>query len=525
MSPEVTEGHDTREPWWKTTVTYQIYPRSFCDTTGDGVGDLDGVIAHLDHLEWLGVGALWLSPVFRSPMVDHGYDVADYCDIDPLFGDLDTMDRLIAEAHARGIRVILDWVPNHSSDQHPWFLESRSSRDNPKRDWYIWRDGDPDVPPNNWQAEFPAGPAWGWDEPTGAWYLHMFTPGQPDLNWANPEVRAAMHDTLRFWLDRGVDGFRMDVVHAIGKPDGLPDRRRGPGRVLLEFDGVEFDTAVVHEYLRGIRAVLDEYEGDRMSVGEVYILDPHKVARFHGDDDELHLSFNFLPLWSPWDPEGWRGQVLAATEAFDPVGAWTTWVLSNHDVPRHRSRYGGDERIARAAAVLLLTLRGAPYLYAGEELGLLDAEVPEHLQQDPAGRRDGCRAPIPWDAGATHGWVRADNWLPFPPEADRRHVAAQHADAGSTAHLYRALIGARAGSPALAAGTLTLLDGPAPVLAFERVHGDDRRVVVVNMSDDDVDGVAVAGEWIVEVRSDSPEPGPWTGAVPAQTGVVLRPAG
>jgi alpha-glucosidase len=273
-------GAETEEPWWKTAVTYQIYPRSFCDTSGNGIGDLDGVVAHLDHLVWLGIDAIWLSPVFRSPMVDHGYDVADYCDIDPLFGDLASMDRLIAEAHGRDIRVILDWVPNHSSDQHPWFLESRSSRDNPKRDWYIWRDGDPDSPPNNWQAEFPAGPAWRWDDHTGAWYLHMFTPEQPDLNWANPEVRAAMHDTLRFWLDRGVDGFRMDVVHAIGKPDGLPDRPSGPGTVLTEFDGTRFETGIVHDHLRGIRAVLDEYDGDRMSIGEVYILDPHKVATF-----------------------------------------------------------------------------------------------------------------------------------------------------------------------------------------------------------------------------------------------------
>jgi alpha-glucosidase len=513
------------EPWWKTAVTYQIYPRSFCDTTGDGVGDLDGVIAHLDHLQWLGVGALWLSPVFHSPMVDHGYDVADYCDIDPLFGDLETMDRLIADAHARDIRVILDWVPNHSSDQHPWFLESRSSRDNPKRDWYIWRDGDPDAPPNNWQAEFPAGPAWRWDELTGAWYLHMFTPEQPDLNWANPEVRAAMHDTLRFWLDRGVDGFRMDVVHAIGKPDGLPDRRRGPGSVLLEFDGVEFDTAIVHEHLRGIRAVLDDYDGDRMSIGEVYILDPHKVAGFYGNGDELHLSFNFLPLWSDWDPEAWRRQVVDAADAFDPVGAWTTWVLSNHDVPRHRTRYGGDERIARAAAVLLLTLRGAPYLFAGEELGLLDAEVPAAQQQDPAGRRDGCRSPIPWDATPTHGWTREDNWLPFPPEAETRNVAAQQADADSIANLYRRVIAARTASPALQAGSLDLLEGPPTVLAFARAHENDRRVVVVNMGDHDVDDLSIQGDWVVDVRSDSLDRDTWAGSVPAQTGMVLRPAG
>lgn len=516
--------HDPDEPWWKTVVTYQIYPRSFCDTTGNGVGDLEGVIAHLDHLAWLGVGAVWLSPVFRSPMVDHGYDVADYCDIDPLFGDLDVVDRLIAEAHRRGIRVILDWVPNHSSDQHPWFLESRSSRDNPKRDWYIWRDGDPDTPPNNWQAAFPEGPAWRWDDHTGAWYLHMFTPEQPDLNWANPAVREAMHDTLRFWLDRGVDGFRMDVVHAIGKPDGLPDRAAGPGSTLLEFDGTTFDTGVVHEYLRGIRAVLDEYGGDRMSIGEVYILDPRKVAAFYGDGDELHLSFNFLPLWSEWDATVWRRHIAEALDAFDPIGAWSTWVLSNHDVPRHRTRYGGDERVARAAAVLLLTLRGAPYLYAGEEFGLLDAIVPEEQRQDPAGNRDGCRAPIPWDASPTHGWVSDDTWLPFPPEADQRNAAMQVDDSGSIANLYRALISARSASPALRSGSLVLRDAPASVVAYERAHGDDRRVVLVNMGDSAVDGVDPGGDWEIEIRSDTATGGRFDGTLPAAVGMVLRPA-
>jgi alpha-glucosidase len=295
--------------------------------------------------------------------------------------------------------------------------------------------------------------------------------------------------------------------------------------VLLECDGVEFDTAVVHEHLRGVRAVLDEYDGDRMSIGEVYILDPHKVAGFYGDDDELHLSFNFLPLWSAWDPEVWRRQVVDAADAFDPVGAWTTWVLSNHDVPRHRTRYGGDERVARAAAVLLLTLRGAPYLYAGEELGLLDADVPAAQQQDPAGRRDGCRAPIPWDATRTHGWTRQDNWLPFPPEADDRNVASQQADADSIANLYRRVIAARTASPALQAGSLELLDGPPTVLAFARVHENDRRVVVVNMGDRDVDDLVISGDWEVEVRSDSLGHGPWVGSVPAQTGMVLRPAG
>ena len=509
-------------PWWRSAVVYQIYPRSFCDTTGNGVGDLEGVIARLDHLEWLGVDAIWLSPVFPSPMVDHGYDVADYCDIDPLFGDLATMDRLLAAAHERGIRVVLDWVPNHSSDQHPWFVASRSSRDDPKRDWYIWRDGHADTPPNNWQAVFPEGPAWTWDDTTEAWYLHLFTVEQPDLNWANPEVQAAMLDTLRFWLDRGVDGFRMDVVHAIGKPEGLPDRPAGPGTPLAEND-----VPVTHDYLRAIRAVLDDYPGERMSVGEVYLLEPERVADYYGDDDELHLSFNFAALWAPWDAAAWRSQIEQATRAFEPVDAWPTWVLSNHDVTRHRQRYGGDERIARAAAVLLLGLRGTPFLYAGEELGLVDADVPAERQQDPSGHRDGCRAPIPWDDTPAHGWASPDPWLPFPPEADARNATIQRSTPGSIASLYRALLAARKRSPALRLGEQTLLDVAAGVVAWERRHHDDRRVVLVNMTGEPV-AVALppsdVGAWEVDVSSTADLAAGWDGGLPPHAAVVLRPS-
>ncbi|RLE25386.1 MAG: alpha-amylase [Actinobacteria bacterium] len=507
------------EPWWKSAVIYQIYPRSFCDSTGNGVGDLEGIINHLEHLSWLGVDAIWLSPVFTSPMVDHGYDVSNYCDIDPLFGDLDTFDRLVARCHEHGIRVILDWVPNHSSDQHPWFVDSRSSRDSAKRDWYIWRDGTPDSPPNNWQAEFPAGPAWAWDETTQAWYLHMFAPEQPDLNWANPEVREAMHATLRFWLDRGVDGFRMDVVHAIGKPDGLPDREQGPGQPLTEFDN-----AVTHDYLKDIRAVLDEYDGDRMAVGEVYLLDSFRVATYYGDNDELHLSFNFLPLWTRWEAEPWRKQIEVAIEAFDSIDAWTTWVLSNHDVPRHRSRYGGDERTARAAAVLLLCLRGTPFLYAGEELGLLDADVPPELSQDPAGKRDGCRAPIPWDSTETHGWVRPDNWLPFPPESETRNAETQHADPASMANLYREIITARRDSPALQLGSIELLPSPNGVLVFERRNGDDRRLVIVNMGNDQADISGLIDGWEVQLRTEAERDAPPDNHIPARCAEILRPS-
>ncbi len=497
---------------------YQIYPRSFCDTTGNGVGDLAGIIAHLDHLEWLGVDAIWLSPVFTSPMVDHGYDVADYCDIDPVFGDLEQFDRLVAEAHRRNIRVVLDWVPNHTSDQHPWFVESRSSVDSPYRDWYVWREGDADTPPNNWQAALSEGPAWTWDERTGSWYLHLFTPNQPDLDWSNDDVRSAMLDTLRFWLDRGIDGFRMDVVHLIAKPAGLPDRPTGPGQVI-----VDIDEPAVHGYLRAIRAVLDDYAQEPMSVGEVYLLDPTRVADYYGDGDELHLSFNFIALHGPWDAEHWNREIRAAQAAFEPVDAWPTWVLSNHDQTRHRQRYGGSERVARAAAVLLLTLRGTPFLYAGEEFGLVDAEVPREQQQDPQGRRDGCRAPIPWDATPAHGWRRTDNWLPFPPDSSTRNAATLRSDPASILHLYRRVVGFRRSSQALRVGDMVVLDAPPGVVAWERTTDDERVVIVINMSDTST-SFELSGAWTVAIDSSTgaaEDSQPYGGAVPAQAGVVL----
>ncbi len=506
------------EPWWKSAVVYQIYPRSFADSDGDGVGDLEGIRRHLDHLEWLGVDAVWISPFFRSPMADFGYDVADYCGVDPLFGTLEDFGRLVEEAHERGLRVLVDWVPNHSSDRHPWFVESRSSRDSPKRDWYLWVDGTADQPPNNWKAAFSqTEPAWTWDDATGQWYLHLFLPQQPDLNWRNPDVVGAMHETLRFWLDRGVDGFRMDVIHALVKKEGYPD----VDDPWLSTD--RFDEPATHERIRAFRRLLDGYPGDRVSVGEVFILSTAKVAEYYGDNDELHLAFNFPPLFAPWDTAKWRTRIDRVVEEFDPRGAWPTWVLSNHDNPRHRTRYGGSEATARAAAVLLLTLRGTPFLYQGEELGLLDADVPPDRRVDPGGR-DGSRAPIPWDVSPTHGWGdRAEPWLPFPPEADVRNVEAERADPTSVLHLYRRLLAARHDSDALRLGTWQQLPSPDGVLAYERVLDDDRRVVIVNFTDADRT-VSVGGDWTVDVASDGAgEGGRYAGAVAGDQAVVLRP--
>ena len=506
-------------PWWKTGVVYQIYPRSFLDTDGNGVGDLAGISAKLDYLAWLGVDAIWLSPFYPSPMRDFGYDVADYCDVDPLFGSLDDFDALVDAAQQRDIRVVVDWVPNHSSDQHPWFVESRASRDSAKRDWYYWRDGGgPDAPPNNWTANFVGGPAWTWDDATAQWYLHLFLPQQPDLNWNNPEVVAAMHETLRFWLDRGVAGFRIDVVHAIGKGEDLPD---WPADLTPVEHSMVHDYLRTHELLRDIRRLLDSYDGDRMTVGEVYILSTAKVAEYYGDNDELHLAFNFPPLYAPWDAAVWRRRIERAVTEFDARAAWPTWVLSNHDNPRHRTRYGGSEARARAAAVLLLSLRGTPFLYAGEELGLEDAVIPDERVVDPGGR-DGCRAPIPWDRTPGHGWASADPWLPWPPDATIRNAAVLADDQGSILNLYRQLLAARRASPALHRGDFGFLPSAEGVIAFERQSDGDRRVVLVNFTDAEA-SVALDGAYTVDVSTGWAAPSErYDGVVPPSGAAILR---
>jgi alpha-glucosidase len=483
-------------PWWQSAVVYQIYPRSFCDTTGNGVGDLEGIRQRLEHLAWLGVDAIWVSPFFPSPMKDYGYDVANFCGVDPLFGTLADFDRLLDEAHARGLRVLIDWVPNHTSDQHPWFVDARSSRTAAHRDWYVWRDGDPDQPPNNWRAAFLDSPAWSFDEATRQWYLHLFLAEQPDLDWNNREVVAAMHDSLRFWLDRGVDGFRMDVIHCIGKNPALADH---PDAVAKIPACALNDDPLTHSLLREIRSVLAEYPGERVMVGEVFLLSTDAVAAYYGNGDELHLAFNFPPLYAPWKASAWREHIERTEAALADRNAWPTWVLSNHDNPRHRTRYGSEAR-ARAAAMLLLALRGTPFLYAGEELGLEDAVIPDDRRLDPGGR-DGCRAPIPWDAAAGHGWAREAAWLPWPPDAGQRNAAVLRADEQSLLHLYRRLLAHRRASPALHGGVTSWLEAPDYVLAFQRVFEGDRWTVLVNFGEEDRE-VVLAGSWSRVVTSD-----------------------
>jgi alpha-glucosidase len=507
--------------WWHEAVVYQVYPRSFADGNGDGVGDLGGLRGRLDHLRWLGVDALWLSPIYTSPMADFGYDVADHTDIDPVFGDLADLDELLVQAHERRLRVLLDWVPNHTSDRHPWFTSSRSSRDSPYRDWYVWRDGRDGGPPNNWRAAF-GGPAWTYDDASGQWYLHLFLPEQPDLNWANPQVEAAMHDVLRFWLDRGVDGFRADVIHLIGKDASLPDQP--PELAHLDLVGVH-DHPDTHPLLQRIRQVLDSYPGDRVMVGEVNLDSAALLAPYYGVGDELPLVFNFSLLFAPWDAERWEELVRQSEQALLPRGAWPVWVLANHDQPRQRTRYDGREDRARVAALVLLTLRGTPFLYAGEELGLEDAVVPASRRTDPGGR-DPCRAPIPWERSSHHGWAGADPWLPWPPDPDTRNVEVLRDDPRSILRLYRDILHARRGSAALQHGDWLPLESPDGVIAYERRSGDDVRRVVANFTDGDVDvHNAIDGDWMVQLDTVGGRRGqPWDGQLAPCTAVLLSPA-
>jgi alpha-glucosidase len=489
--------------WWRHGVIYQVYPRSFADSGGDGVGDLQGIRSRLDHLSDLGVAAIWLSPFYPSPMVDFGYDVADYTDVDPLFGTLDDFDQLVAAAHARGIRVVVDLVPNHTSDRHPWFLESRSSRDSPKRDWYVWADSRPDgSPPNNWISSFPrAGRAWTFDQRTGQWYLHSFTPEQPDLNWWNPEVREAMDQVMRFWLDRGVDGFRVDVAHKMARDpelldnplvelgDDAGDDTSAVARVvrLAKLKSVERrdeDWPEVHDILRRFRRTLDAYD-DRMAVGEVYLLDLKKLARYYGSgQDEFHLAHNFVFLTQPWKAAAFRSVVDEFTGLLPP-DAWPAWMLGDHDVSRIASRYdeGGNGRArARVAAMLLLTLRGTPFVYAGDEIGMTDGEVPADRVVDVDGR-DPERTPMQWDASPGAGFTSGDPWLPVGRGAATVNVAAQRDDPASMLALYRRLIRSRTGSAALRGGDYrSLPDAPDGCFAYLRAAGEERLLVALNFT-------------------------------------------
>jgi alpha-glucosidase len=471
----------TTLPWWRRGAIYQIYPRSFADSDGDGVGDLRGITAHLDYLSDLSVEAIWLSPFYPSPMADFGYDVADYCDVAPEFGTLEDFDVLLEEAHRRGIKVVVDFVPNHTSDQHPWFRDARTGPQSPRRDWYVWREGRDGGPPNNWRSSFTAvGGAWTKDERNGQWYLHSFLPQQPDLNWDNPDVEAAMHDVLRFWCERGVDGFRIDVVHKLAKDPQLRDAV--PGEPVPYEDW----QPQIHERLRRLRQVVDAYP-DRMLVGEVYLLDLERIVSYVNTGDELHLAHNFVFLRLPWDAAAFRA-AIDGFEALSTEAAWPAWFLANHDHPRVASRFDDDgQGPARARAVLLMlyALRGTPFIYQGEELGLPDAEIPPDRVVDVDGR-DPERAPIPWapasQAGPGAGFTTGEPWLPLVADTERLAVTTQEADPDSTLSLARRLAALRRRLPALQDGEQRSVAAGDDLLAWLRIGGDDAYLAIVNFA-------------------------------------------
>lgn len=484
--------------WWKHGVIYQIYPRSFMDSNADGIGDLEGITKKLDYLAELGVDAIWMSPIFPSPMKDFGYDISDYVGIHEMFGDMDAFDQLLEEAHNRNLRVLLDYVPNHCSDLHEWFQEARSSRDNPKRDWFIWKDPNPDgSPPNNWESLF-GGSAWEWDEKTEQYYLHVFLKEQPDINWRNPEAVEAMHNVLRFWLDKGVDGFRMDAIVACSKHPDFPDHPAAPKDSFFRSFGLTQEPIYywnypdVHDIIRGLRKVLDSYGDDRVMMGETAVFNPVTLAEYYGKDlDEFHIPFNFLTLLHPWNAEGMKATIKAYYAAL-PEGATPDFVLGNHDFHRLATRFGPKNH--RSAAMLQLTLHGMPVIYQGDELGMEDTIIPFDRLQDPIGiaqpelniGRDPERTPMQWDDTANAGFSPegVKTWLPVAENYKQVNVASMQKDAASTLNLYQSLLQLRRENPALHQGTLTFIeDLPTDIVAYIREAKGQRVLVLVNFGD------------------------------------------
>jgi alpha-glucosidase len=480
--------------WWRTTTIYQIYPRSFQDSDADGIGDLRGILRRLDYLVELGVGAVWLSPIYRSPMADFGYDVTDHTDVDPMFGTLAEFDTLLDAAHERGLKLLLDLVPNHTSDRHPWFVESRASRDNAKRDWYLWRDPAPGGgPPNNWLSDF-GGSAWTFDRRTGQYYGHAFLARQPDLNWRNPQVRRAVHDVMRFWLARGVDGFRVDAVGHLLKNEQFrdnppnPDFREHdpPTKRLLRVHN--FDLPELQEHIAGLRSVVDEFAG-RLLIGEVY-LPIDRLAAYYGRAlSGAHFPFNFSLIDSAWKARA-VARLIDEYEAALPPGAWPNWVLSNHDKPRISGRVGVAQ--ARVAAMLLLTLRGTPTLYYGDEIGMMQVAIPAERVQDPLEKnlpgfglgRDGARTPMQWDATRFAGFSTVEPWLSLPEDFRSVNVADEREDAPSIYNLYRRLIAARKARPSLQLGDHRPIIAGGDLLLFVRTHSGERTLVALNLGEE-----------------------------------------
>ncbi len=485
-------GNDS--PWWQKGVVYQIYPRSFQDTNGDGIGDLNGITARLDYLADLGIDAIWISPFYPSPMKDFGYDIANFTDIDSRFGDLADFDLMISEIHKRGLKLIMDFVPNHTSDQHPWFMQSRASKNNPKRDWYIWRSGrTPSAPPNNWRSVF-GGSAWQLDPETGEYYYHAFLKEQPDLNWHHPDVRSAMLDAMKFWLSRGVDGFRVDAVNEIAEDLALKDEPKNPAwnpsrrdndRLIHIYTG---DQKATHGVIRAMRKTLDSFSGERVLITESY-RPFDKLVEYYGTttEPEAHMPFNFHLIGAEWKPAV-IAKLIKDYESSLPKGAWPDWVEGNHDNHRLASRI--EPAQTRVAAMLLLTLRGTPTIYNGDELGLKDVVVPPEAVQDPVevldpGKgfgRDPSRAPMIWDQSDGAGFSKAKPWLPIEPQFKTLNVAMQAKDPKSILSLYKALLKLRRNSPELSLGSIQVIEASKNLLAYRRKLGGKSLLVVLNFS-------------------------------------------
>jgi alpha-glucosidase len=479
--------------WWQTGVIYQIYPLSFMDSNGDGYGDLAGISSKLDYVKGLGVDAIWLSPIYPSPLADWGYDVSDYKAIHPLCGTMEDFDRLLADVHERGMKLILDFVPNHTSDQHSWFVESKSSRENPKRDWYIWKNaGRDDSPPNNWLSVF-GGSAWERDAASGQYYMHSFLKEQPDLNWRNPEVQAAMLDVMRFWLDKGVDGFRVDALWHVIKdeqfrdnpldPDYVPGEMKPYEKYIGAYSGGQ---PALHEVVGLMRHVADQYK-DRVLIGEMY-LPVEELMGYYGRerDTGLHLPYNFQLIVLPWKAV----EIFAGVNRYEaslPEFAWPNWVLGNHDKPRVASRVGAEQ--ARIAAMLLLTLRGTPTIYSGDEIGMVNGKVPPERERDPVGRlldsgkfgRDPERTPMQWTGEPGAGFTTGEPWLPIGEDAGRVNVEAEQGDEGSMLAFYRRLLELRRKEPALQIGSYVPAGQKKNLFAFLRELGEDCFLVAVNL--------------------------------------------
>ncbi len=477
--------------WWQRGVIYQIYPRSFRDANADGIGDLPGITEKLDYCAGLDIDAVWLSPIYPSPMADFGYDVADYTAVDPMFGTLDDFDTLIERTSQRGMKIILDFVPNHTSNQHPWFTAARSSRDNPKRDWYLWRDPAADGgPPNNWLSNF-GGSAWEWDSDTQQYYYHSFLKEQPDLNWRNPEVVAAMHEVLRFWLRRGVAGFRVDVLWLLIKDDqwrdNPPNPDYTPGMPLFhsQLPVYTTDRPENQEVVAGLRAVVDEFD-DRVLIGEIYLPLNRLVAYYGKNLTGVQLPFNFQLLQAPWDARN-IADLIDRYESSLPAGGWPNWVLGNHDNPRIASKVGAAQ--ARVAALLLLTLRGTPTLYYGDEIGMQNVTIPADRIQDPLEKnvpgkglgRDPSRTPMQWDGSPHAGFGAHEPWLPIAPDFAQVNVAVENDDPASILSLYRRLLRLRRQHAALSVGGYQAIAARGAVLAYVRHRDGERLLVVANL--------------------------------------------